>query len=220
MKNLLLIGVICFTVFSVSAQKISVTTAAAELGNGYNSAFEVFIPHTTEKAVERKWVDFLKDNDAKVKSNKNGINAQNAVIKSICPDTLQVYSKISENAEGITLAAAFSKKGTFIAPATFAVESRMVERILHDLALPLAKDGLNSRIKVATKLLEAKISDHEDFEKRNERLSSENEKMKTQISENEREIKDNEQKISGLKSDIDNQKNNLDSIKNKAKDLE
>ena len=220
MKYVLTLLAVCLVVTKISAQKISVTTAAVELGNGYNSAFEVFIPHTTVRAVERKWVDFLKDNDAKVKTSKKGINGQNAIIKSICADTLQVFSKITENAEGISLSAAFSKNGTFIAPSTFADDSKMIEKILHSMALPLAKEGLEDKVKVAQKLLEAKISDQEGLEKTNNKLANENEKMKKQTQENEREIKDNEHKISDLKADVENKKTSLDAFKNKSKDLE
>ena len=220
MKNILSILFICLTLAEANAQKITVTTSTEELGNGYNTSYTVFIPHTTERAVEKKWIDFLKDGDAKIKSSKHGINGQNAVIRSISSDTLQIYSKITENADGISLSAAFSKNGTFIAPATFDAESRMIERMLHGLALPLAKDGLNSKIKVSTRLMEGKISDNEALEKRNARLVADNEKMKTQISENDREIRDNENKISALKAEMENQKNNLESIKSKARDLE
>ena len=220
MKNILTILLIYLSGLYATAQKISVTTSTEELGSGYNSAYTVFIPHSTERAVEKKWIDFLKDNDAKVKSNKHGINGQNAVIKSICPDTLQVYSKITENADGISLIAAFSKGGTFIAPATFNDDSKMIERMLQGLALPLAKDGLEDKIKAASKGLDGKLRDQESLEKQNEHLASENEKMKNKISDNEREIKDNDHKISDLKVEVENQKNNLDGIKNKAKDLE
>ena len=220
MKTIISILFICASVQLANAQKITVTNSSEELGNGYNSAFTVFIPHTTERDVERKWISFLKDNDAKVKSSKKGINGQNAIIKSICPDTLQVFSKITENAEGISLSAAFSKNGTFIAPSTFADDSKMIEKILHSMALPLAKEGLEDKVKVAQKLLEAKISDQEGLEKTNNKLANENEKMKKQTQENEREIKDNEHKISDLKADVENKKTSLDAIKNKSKDLE
>ena len=220
MKTIISILIICATVQLANAQKITVTNSSEELGNGYNSAFTVFIPHTTERDVERKWVSFLKDNDAKVKSSKKGINGQNAIIKSICPDTLQVFSIIAENAEGISLSAAFSKNGTFIAPSTFADDSKMIEKILHSMALPLAKEGLEDKVKAAQKLLEAKISDQEGLEKTNNKLANENEKMKKQTQENEREIKDNEHKISDLKADVENKKTSLDAIKNKSKDLE
>lgn len=220
MKKIFLPVIISFLWINASAQKVTVITSAEELGNGYNTAFNVLVPHSTEKAVERKWVDFLKDNNGKVKSNKKGINAANALIKSICRDTLQVYSKIAETSEGILLSAAFSKNGTFIAPTTFDVESKMIDKILYELMLPLAKEGLKDKIKDATKILNGKISDNEDLEKRNDRLTSENEKMKSQISDNEREIKDNQNKIADLKAAIENQKNTLESIKSKEKDLE
>ena len=220
MKKIFSILFVCSSVLLANAQKITVTTSTEELGNGFNSAFTVFIPHTTVRAVERKWVDFLKDNDAKVKTSKKGINGQNAVIKAICPDTLQVFSKIDENAEGISLIAAFSKNGTFISPSTFVDDAKMIDRVLHTIAMPLAKDGLEDKVKAAQKLLDAKISDQEELEKRNTKLANEIEKMKKETQENEREIKDNEHKIIDLKADVENKKTTLENIKNKSKDLD
>ena len=220
MKNILSILFLVISIGNATAQKVNVESSSLETNDGYNAAFAVSIPHASLKTVERKWSDFLKDNNAKVKSSKSEMNGKNAIIKNIGPDTLQIYSKIDEVVEGVSLTVAVSKRGSYIAPATFPADAKMMERILKDFATPIAKDALDNKISVASKLLGVKMLDLEDMHRRDKRLASDIEKMKVRISENERERKDLEKQMEELSKDVEGKKTGLESIKNMAKDLE
>lgn len=219
MKNILVVLFIAFAISDSAAQKVTVENTSMKMDDGYNSAFAVFIPHASTKTVEKKWVGFLKDNNARVKSNKDGISGQNAMINAIGPDTLQIFSKIEEAPGGVLLTSAFRKEGTYIAPATFAGDAKLLERILNDFATPIAKNELDNKISIATKLLSVKMVQLQNLQKKDERLVSDIEKMKVKIAENEREQKEIKEQQTGLNKDIDEQKTNLETIKNMGKDL-
>ena len=200
------------------AQKISITQNTESSENGNSPSMQVFIPHATAKAAEKAWKDFLKDHHAKVKSSKDEINTQNFVLKA--GDTMQVYSRISESSEGATLNAAFSSSGAFVTSTSLQSDYENLNHLLHDYALPIAKDALDKKIATANEILDDKTKERDNLLKRNEHLHDANDKMKSEISDNEREMSDNEGKIGSLKTVVEQQRNAVDDIKKKLKDLE
>ena len=218
MKSTIILCIVCFISMHSFAQKITVNPVSENLGGGHNPAFQVFIPHASVKSVEKKWNRFLKDYHAKVKTSKDEITGQNFILKS--KDTMQVFSRINENAEGVTLTAAFSSGGTFVAPGTLQSEYEVLDRLLKEFALPIARDGLEEKANDANDLLKEKTKAYETLVKRNEHLHDANEKMKSEISDNEREIRENEGKIGSMKTVVEQQKKAVEEIKAKSKEME
>lgn len=219
MKKIYFLSSIYFLAFFyANAQKVSVIPGSENLGDGYNPAFKVFIPHANAKTVEKKWNGFLKDYKAKVKSSKDEITAQNFLLPE--RDTLQVFSNISEKDNGVVLNAAFSIEGTFVSPDNLKSDYDLLSKMLHDFALPVAKDALDKKAAEAASILSVKTKEQENLTKRNEQLRNSNEKMKEQINDNEREINDNEQKIGKLKDAVNKQKNEVEEIISKSKELD
>jgi hypothetical protein len=218
-KVVLIIVALLFNEVSF-AQRITVSGGTEKFNDSFQPSFEVFIPHTTTKTALREWSDFLKDHRAKVKTSGDELTGSNAVIPAISKDTLTAYGKVLQRADGVSLIVAFENPYGFISESGNPVEAQTILRILHDLALPLAKDGLKDKISIASKALDSKTKEMEELEKRNVRLHAENEKMQNQIHDNEREIKDNQQKITASKSNVSTAKESLDNVKLKEKELE
>jgi hypothetical protein len=219
MKYIYALIIVC-TVNVCYSQRISIEPQMEKIGDDYRQSFKLFIPHSTVKAVSKEWSGFMKDHKGRVKSSNGQLSATNVLMPSVYNDTLQVDAKIVQDPDGVILFAAFSADEINISPTTHPAESETINRMLHDFALPLSKEGLENKISAAEKLFNASIKESEEVAKRNERLAADNEKMKDQIRDNEREIKDNEGKISTLKSQISDNKTALDSIKMKGKELE
>ena len=220
MKSIIWLFVVVISISNAAAQKVTVEHATMNTNDGYNSAFVVFIPHASMRTVEKKWIEFLKDHNAKVKSTRSEISGKNVTMKAIGPDTLQIFSKIDEAPAGVSVTAAVSRGGTYFAPSTFPADTKIIERMLKDFATPIAKESLDDKVSVAAKLLSVKLLDLENLKRTDKRLASEIERMKVEISENERERKDIDKQVSNLDKDIEGQKGNLETIKNMAKDLE
>jgi len=219
MKSFITLCAICSLVaVQTVAQKIAVTTSIENVGGGNNPVIEVFIPHTNAKTAEKKWNSFLKDYRAKVKSSKGEITGKNFVLREA--DTMQVYSRITESDQGAKISAAFDSKGTFVAPGVLQSSYDLLATMLRSFALPLAKEGLDKKVEVATEALQEKTKAQQTLVKRNKHLGDANEKMKREISDNEREASDNEGKIANLKSDVDKHQETVNTIKAKEKELE
>ena len=218
MKSIVSILILSIISIHLNAQKITITNVSENLGGSYNPALQISIPHANTKTVEKKWNSFLKDYRAKVKTSKDEIVGHHFVLKAT--DTLEVFSRITESADGVTLTASFSRDGIFISAITDQTDFDMLSKLIHDMALPIAKDGLDEKIDDAAGAFEGKTKEHDNLIKSNERLQKDNEKMKSRISDNEREINDNEKKIRNLNATLEQQKSGVDEIKSKKKDLE
>lgn len=200
-------------------QRVKIEHALEQLGEGYNSAFRISIPHASMKEVEKKWNGFIKSNDGKARSSKGVIKGENMIINGISPDTIQLFSKILEDADGIMLKVAFLKKGSYVSPESDASYNSRLEQILTDFAFELSRSGLNEKLEIATKLLKDTQEEQADLEKTNEQLSQDNERMKKQITENESSIEENKSKIEDLKLKVKGQQGSLDVLRGKFGEL-
>jgi hypothetical protein len=219
MKNLLVV-LMMFCSLHAFGQKVNIEEGLEALGSGYNKAYKVYIPHADVKLTTKRWSDFLKKNKAKVKTLKGGlINGQNTVINGLGPDSIQVYSKINEAFDGVMLAAAFDRNGTFLSPSSTLNDAKLIQQLLKEWATEVAKEALDEKIEDAAKLLAGKMKEKKNLEEDNTDLIGSNEKMKKQIAENERKITDNSNAIEKLKGEVVEQGNNLQTIKDKVKDL-
>ncbi len=200
-------------------QKVSIEHSLDQLGEGYNPTFRVKIPHATEKQIEKKWSGFLKDNDAKVRTSKGQIKGENTVIKGLGSDTLQVFSRIIEDEDGVLLKIAFVKGAAFVSPTADPDYCKRMETILNDFAMNQSKDGLNKKIEVANDQLLDSQKDQKNLIKTNERLAQDNENMKKRISENENTIQENTKKSEDLKIKIEGQQKSLEILRGKFTEL-
>jgi len=218
-KFYLLIVLLAITHLQGYSQKVKIEHALEQLGEGYNSAFRVSIPHASMKMVEKKWNSFIKNNNGKVKSSKGGIRGENVIIHGIGPDTIQIYSRLLEDADGILLKAAFQKGGVFVSPESESTYNHRLEQLLMDFALELSKEGLNNKLEVAAELLKDAQKEQTNLEKTNERLATDNESMKKQITVNEETIEENKGKIEELKQKVKGQQQGLELLRGKFSEL-
>lgn len=213
--------IIAFSVsYQLNAQKISVTTAVESIGEGYNSVYRVFIPHAQLKSVEKEWNRFLKDNKAKVRGPKDAPKGENAIIRGLGNDTLQIYSKISALDSGILLITGLERNGVFINPILNSQEDQVMKQVLHDMADRVSRKAINDETKDASSKLKDQLKEEKSLVKRNERLAADNERMRKLIKSQESSITKNEEDLQKLRSDIEEQRRAIEVIKDKSKELE
>ena len=200
-------------------QRVKIEHALEQLGEGYNSAFRISIPHASMKDVEKKWNGFIKSNDGKSRSSKGVIKGENMIINGISPDTIQLFSKLQEDAYGVMLKAAFLKNGVYVSPESDAAYNNRLEQLLTDFAFELSRSGLTEKLELATKLLKETQEEQADLEKTNERLAEDNERMKKQISDNESTIEDKKSKVEDLKQKVKGQQGSLEILRGKFGEL-
>ena len=214
----LLTGFLLITA-SAFAQKITIENAIDNIGGGYNSSYRVFVPHADMKLLEKRWTKFLRDNNAKVKTPKNEINGQNAIINGIGPDTLQIFSHLQEAIGGVQLVAAIQRKGNFIKPDN-SPEAKSLERLLHDFAKTVSQEAIEKKTEIASDELETKQKEKNSLEKSSKRLNESNTEMQKTMVENQNTIDANTKRLLQLKDEIDNANKAVETIKAKTKELE
>lgn len=201
------------------AQKVSIEQSLDQVGEGYNPTFRIKIPHATEKVMEKRWTGFLKDNDAKVRTSKGQIKGENAVIKGIGPEILQIHSRLIEDEDGVLLKVAVVKGAAYVSPTADPEYCKRLESLLYDFAMTQSKEGLNKKIEIAAELLEDSQDDQKNLIKTNERLAQDNENMKKRIAENENTIEENKKKSEDLKVKIQGQEKSLEILRGKFTEL-
>jgi hypothetical protein len=185
------------------AQSVIVDEGLEKLGGAYNTAIRVYVPYTSEDLLADKWVDFLKENKAKVKKSKEEINAKNVVINGLGADTLIVYSTIAQVDSGYQLAAVFMRENIAISTKSHPKEASWLIKFLKDWGKGISNQALLDEIESQEKVLKDKGKDKKSFENNTEYLEQSNANMKKQISDNEKRIDDNKIKIKNTIAEMD-----------------
>lgn len=221
MKTVLSI-IFCSTLFStfVFAQKIKVQNETENLGGGSHPAFTVIVYETDEKTVEKEWKSLMKDYKAKVSSTGDGLFADNALIKDIGTNTLDIYSKIKKDENGTKLFVAVDMGGAFMSPSQHSSASRVIEKIMETFARKTAIEAVAFQQRMAEKEFDKLTKQNARLIRDNESLHKDIENFKTKIQKAEDEITKNlkEQELS--KQNIETQKKVVGDIVEKAKKIE
>lgn len=185
------------------SQSVIVDEGLEKLGGAYNTAIRVYVPYTSEDLLADKWVDFLKENKAKVKKSKEEITAKNVVINGLGADTLLVYSTIIPVDSGFQLAAVFMRESTAISTKSHPKEASWLIKFFKDWGKGISNQALLDQIENQEKVLKDKGKDKKSFENNTDYLEQSNVNMKKQISDNEKRIDDNKIKIKNTIAEMD-----------------
>lgn len=217
-KILLLFLLVALSTFSYG-QKVIVDEGLESLGDGYNNAIRVFVPHTSEKALTKKWTEFLKKNNAKVKTSRsNTITGLYTVINGLGPDSMTVYSKITELSDGYQLAAVFQRGKECISSSRTPKEASMLQSLLKKWGADIGNEALLEKLEEAEDFLKGQNKTKRNLENNTKSLTQSNEAMKKQIADNEKKMEENTKKLGLLQTEIEAQTILIDGIK--AKQLE
>src|ERR1044072_7761037 len=93
MKKIITLLLIAFATEWAAAQKIKVEVGNESIGGGRNNAFSVTIYYADPSDIEKEWKSLIKGYDPDKVSSKDGIFADNAKMKSISDNTVDVYAK-------------------------------------------------------------------------------------------------------------------------------
>src|SRR4029078_11533424 len=96
MKKDKLVFIFLFLAGVVSAQKTKVEEGSESIGGGRNNAFSVTIYQAEPNDIEKEWKAFIKGYDPDKVSTKDGVFADNAKMRSISDNAVDVYEKIDK----------------------------------------------------------------------------------------------------------------------------
>lgn len=218
MKRNLLLLLFCSCMIQLQAQKTVVRTEEMVIGGSVHPSSLVVIDNADLESVEKKWNSYIKKNKGKVSRSKDEFFHDNAIIKSIGPDTLDIYSVVKSSGTAVTIGMAVNKNNEFITNKSGTYPG--LEAFLYEFAVDIKKEMASDAVEAAAKVLEAKEKAHERLLETNKKLAEDNAEMKSKIADNDRTISDNEGLIEKAKSEISVQKELLESLEKKLKTVE
>lgn len=222
MKNILLL-IVNFVLLTsaLSAQKLKVQEKSDNLGGSKHNALWVTVYEADEKMIEKEWKSLLKKYNAKMATLGSEQFGDNAVIKDISNNTIDIYWKLEKGPDNTTkLTAAYDLGGAYLSSGTHGKEYRVVETIMYDFALELTRKTIGNQLKEAQKEAEKRDKKLNGLVRDNENLHKDIDNYKAKIKTAEDHIILNVSSQKEAKALLDAQNKVLEDIKVKAKKYE
>jgi len=178
MKNLTLIVFFLVNTYVFAQEKISVQQKEWAIDNAMQPAFVVEIPQTTGKKAINLWektlvpkniFDTFKKLPKMEKEEKNQWVIKRVFISEICPDTVDVYTRINETKDRITFVTLFNNNGNFIG--NNSNQAGNASEYVRKYALELYRQGVNTELDDLKKELKKMESDYTGYNKDNRKLN-------------------------------------------------
>jgi hypothetical protein len=200
------------------AQKTKVTEEKEQIGGGKNNALIVTIIEASADDIEKEFKSLLKDYDAKVSSKDGGLFADNALIKEMGNNPIDIYAKVVKVKDGEhKLIVAFDLGGAFLNSSEHSDKYKVAKQILTKFAIKMQTEAINEQLKQSEKAL-AKLQDEQkDLEKKNQKMKDDIKEYQEKIKKNEEEIKKNEEDQAKKKNELESQIKTVNSVKDKLK---
>lgn len=224
MKRITLLSIafifVAFFNTQVSAQEVM--EMKETMSEGTNSALVLELPKTDAKTVEKAWTKYLKDLDGKTKkkNKKTGeIFTDNAMIKAMSKNTVDIYSKVQSKGGGSRLVVWFDLGGAFLGsgthPEQYNIAAEMINDFSANISIAKAEDVL--------KIEEDALDKQEDKLKK---LDKETADMKEKIADYKKKIKElegnvvkNDEKRKEQAKNVETQKVKTESARKTVKDM-
>jgi soluble cytochrome b562 len=183
-------------------------TKAFSLGS-YN-ALVMPLKGTKKKEVEKEWQSFIKDYKGKTKTTKAGeIFTDDAIIKKISPNTVDIYAKVVETTEGTELSVWFNVGLVYLSSKDFPEQYPGADAILKEFAGTVSATMIAEELKAQEKALK-------ELEEELKKLEKEKTGRDKDISDYRETIKKQEDNIRKAEDDI---KTNLKNQEDKTKQI-
>lgn len=189
MKNLIFIMILFASTEVFAQEEIKVQQKEWAVGDKMQPAFVVEVPQTNAKDAINLWektlvpkniFDTFKKLPKMEKEEKNEWVIQKVLIGEICPDSLDVYTRITETKDRITFAALFDNYGSFIG--NNSNEAKNAKEYVRNYAVELYRQGVNNELDDLKKELKKKEKDLTGYEKDNRKLDRKSENSQSNLS--------------------------------------
>ncbi len=216
-KNILLIFLTVFTVQLMAQKKISVSESNENIGNGKNNSLVVTIYEASTSDIEKEWKSIMKNYGAKVSSKKE-IFADDATIKAIGPNTVDIYARAENNKNGsVKFVVGFDLGGAFLSSSQHSAEFKEAKNIVHNFAVKMSKEAVEAQFKEAEKQQKKNEKDFDSLVKDKSSLEKDIENYKSKIKSAEENIQKNLKEQEAKKKEVEAQKVVMSDLEKKAK---
>jgi len=191
-------------VIDLPVEEILIYTKPEMMSRGQHTAIIINIPEGDFKEVEKGWEKLIKNKTkSKVEKEQDEISIDNTLIEPIYYEPINIYGKITQTEEGITLTSFVEIQNRFINDREDKDKITATREFLREFGVEQYKTGVRIQ-------LEKEEDKLKEFNQNLNKLQRENEKL-------HKKIKENESNILNTESDIDM---NMSDQHRKATELE
>jgi septal ring factor EnvC (AmiA/AmiB activator) len=219
-KYFICVFIVSVVLQAAYSQTVNVVEVSADFSNGRSNAIETKILKSDSKTVEKAWSKLMKDYDAKVSSKKE-IFADDALIKSISDNTIDVYAIVKQErkSEDVQLIVSFDLGGAYLSSSQHPAQYNAAVKIIQDFAIQLITEAYNEMISNEEKELDNIVKDRDRVKKDKEYLEKQNEDYLDKIEKNKNEIEEKEKELKEKNSEIEEKSKEIEQIKDEAKKI-
>ncbi|MDA3910372.1 MAG: hypothetical protein PF448_03315 [Bacteroidales bacterium] len=215
LRNLLLSLIIIVLTIPAMAQKLEVTETNSKFDKTSRPALMVEIPYADQSNVEKEWKKLMKDyNPEKFKSRKE-MFADNATIDRLSENTVDVYAKVDEKKDIVTLFVAVDLGGAFLSSSD-GDKMQVMKGIVRDFAVNFVKNVYDEKIKEQGKNVEDLQKELKNTKDNKDHLEKEIESYQEKIENNKLEIENLTKSIEDQNKKLKDEEKVLDEIKKEA----
>lgn len=199
MKLLLTLGLSLLTFTGFTQIKLSEKSVEID---GSKNGFSIEIPYGDEKAVDKALKKELKSWKGSFKGGKTYF-IDDCKNKKMGDNTFDVYAKCESLGEtGGLVSIAIDLGGAFLSSSAHGDQYKLMEGIIYDFAVSMAKDVIQDEVDLEEGVLKDKEKELSDMEKEQQKLEKEIEEMKKKIEENEAAIEESKKNQETKKEEI------------------
>lgn len=211
----LLIGIFTF------AEKLKVQEKNEKIGGGNNNALVITIYEVSPDDIESKFKSVMKDYNAKVSSKDDGLFGDNAVIKEMGNNTVDIYARVEKVKDGESkLIVAFDLGGAFLNSSEHKDKYKIAEKIVYEFAIKITKDAISAVAKAEQKKLDNMNDDQKDLEKKSANLNDDIKEYEEKIKKAKEDLEKNKGEQEKKKTEIEAQKKVVDDVNKKLNAVE
>ena len=221
MKKSLTLLVAVLISITVFAQKIKIKETNEAIGEGSHNALVVTLYGVNPSDAEDEFKSFMKKYDGKRSSKNDAVFIDNALIKEMGTNTIDIYGKATGKRADpeITFVVAFDLGGAYLNSSEHKDQYKEAEKIVLEFAIKATKSAITEKLKDAQKV-QSKLEDTQsDLEKENKNLNSDIEDYKAKIKKAEDGIVKNKSAQEKKKAEIEAQKKVVGEIDSKLKSV-
>ena len=210
--KILLLALISFG--SGIAQNMETKEVRKNMSKGNQPGIEIIIPHISEDNLEdaiKKVTKKFKGDREKIKRS-NEIYLDDALIKEISDNTIDIHQIIEKEGTGLRYTVFFNLGGAFLDSKLNAKKFAYAEDIVNRIALKASEIRIDDILKEEQDKLEGFEDDQKKLVKEKEKAVEDIQDAKDEIAKKEKEIQDNIKMQETKKAEIEKQRKKVDSI--------
>lgn len=208
-RTILLFIVLFYALAGIAQQEIKVLVSAKEMSKGLQPSFEVNIPETDIKSVERAWTKLLqKGTRSRAKRANSEVMLSGASIDGIVAKQINVYSRLFADKGEVLLVSFYELDSVFFNAEQNAEISLSIKSFLRNFAVETYRASVMEQVKIEAQKLQA-------GERLTESLLDEEKRKEIFVKESQREIRNLEDGIKVNLLDQDRMLENIERQKDK-----